>query len=188
MESRKANVIFGKAGGNASRNSYTCKLSISKVWVDRMGLTPEHREVELAFDGDKITVERPQNSPVKHTPLASNRKIRRFALIWQQMYQNHASIPYNFFDDIEFLAEGLSDLGFVMDCGESMKKLFPNLNIGELDVWKRILPQIDDIQILGNAIYSQWRYWNHWSMSPMQEDDDYQWFVLAFARLAELTE
>lgn len=188
MESRKANVIFGKAGGNASRNSYTCKLSIPKAWVDRMGLTPEHREVELAFDGDRITVERPQNSPVKHTPLASNRKIRRFALIWQQMYQNHASIPYNFFDDIEFLAEGLSDLGFVMDCGESMKELFPNLNIGELEVWKRILPQIDDIQILGNAIYSQWRYWNHWSMSPMQEDDDYQWFVLAFARLAELTE
>lgn len=187
MESRKTDVIFGKVSGNTSRNSYTCNLSIPKAWVDRMGLTPDHREVALDFDGDRITVERPQYSPIKHAPLASNHKIRRFALIWQQMYQNHAFIPYNFFDDIEFLAEGLSDLGFVMDCGESMKELFPDLNIGELEEWKMILPRVNDIQILGNAIYSHWRYWNHWSMSPMQEDD-YQWFVIAFSRLAELAE
>ena len=40
METRKANMIFGKAGGNASRNAYTCKVSVPKTWVDRMGLSP----------------------------------------------------------------------------------------------------------------------------------------------------
>ena len=81
MERRNANMIFGKAGGNASRNSYTCKLSIPKAWVDRMGLNPEQREVELAFDGDRITVERPNGSPIKRAALANNYKIHRFALL-----------------------------------------------------------------------------------------------------------
>lgn len=186
MERRNANMIFGKAGGNASRNSYTCKLSIPKAWVDRMGLNPEQREVELAFDGDRITVERPNGSPIKRAALASNHKIHRFALVWQQMYKNHANIPFGFFEEMAFIGEGLADLGFVMDCGESFKATFPNGNLGDYESWKRVVNQIDSVELLGNAIFSQWRYWNHWSMTQMEETD-FEWFVLAFGRLAELT-
>lgn len=185
METRKANMIFGKAGGNASRNSYTCKLSLPKTWVDRMGLNPERREVRLAFDGDRITIERLEQSPIKHTPLASNQKIRRFALLWVQMYKNHASIPFDHFKNIEFVGEGLADLGFEMDCGESFKAAFPNCNLGDCETWKRVVNQIDSVQLLGDAIFSQWRYWNHWSNAQMEETD-YEWFVIAFSRLAEL--
>lgn len=185
METRKGNMIFGKAGGNASRNSYTCKVSVPKTWVDRMGLTPEQREIELAFDGDRITIEKPEHSPVKHTPLASNQKIRRFALLWMQMYKNHASTPGYFFEDVSFVGEGLADLGFEMDCGESFKTAFPNCNLGDCEAWKRIVNQIDSVQLLGDAIFSQWRYWNHWSNTPMEEAD-FEWFVIAFSRLAEL--
>lgn len=186
MERRNANMIFGKAGGNASRNSYTCKLSIPKAWVDRMGLNPEQREVELAFDGDRITVERPNESPIKRAALANNYKIHRFALLWRQICKNHTSFSFNVFDDAEFIGEGLADLGFVMDCGESFKAAFLNLNLGDYESWKRIVNQIDSVELLGNAIFSQWRYWNHWSMAPMEEAD-FEWFVLAFGRLAELT-
>lgn len=186
METRKANMIFGKAGGNASKSAYTCKLSIPKAWVDRMGLNPERREVELAFDGDRITAERPGNSPIKNTPLASKRKIRHFALIWMQMYKNHASIPGYFFEAIDFVGEGLADLGFEMDCGESFKAAFPNLHSGEYEAWKRIINQIEDVRLLGNTIFSEWRYWNHWSEGSMEEAD-YEWFAHAFSRLAELT-
>lgn len=186
METRKANVIFGKAGGNASRNSYTCKISLPKTWVDRMGLNPERREIGLAFDGDRITIERPEQSPIKHTLLASNQKIRRFALLWMQMYKNHKSIPGYYFDDSAFVGEGLADLGFEMDCGKSINEAFPSCHISDYMTWKRIVNQIDSVQLLGDTIFSQWRYWNHWSMSPMEEED-YQWFVLAFSRLAELT-
>ena len=56
MEERNANVIFGKAGGNASKNSYTCKLSIPKTWVDRMGVRLDSREVKICFDGDILVV------------------------------------------------------------------------------------------------------------------------------------
>ena len=85
MEKRNANVMFGKAGGNASKNAYTCRISLPKTWLDRMGLNPERREVELAFDGDRITVERLTGSPIKKVPLA-NKKIFR---LWEmQSFHN----------------------------------------------------------------------------------------------------
>lgn len=186
MEKRNANVMFGKAGGNASKNAYTCRISLPKTWLDRMGLNPERREVELAFDGDRITVERLTGSPIKKVPLANKKKIRCFALVWQQMYKNHASIPGNFFEDVEFVGEGLAGLGFEMDAGESLKRAFPGVDaFQDNTALQRIIEQLD-IQTLGNAIFSQWRYWNHWSMGKMEEPD-YEWFVIAFARLAELT-
>lgn len=186
MEERNANIIFGKAGGNASKNSYTCKLSIPKTWVDRMGVRLDSREVKICFDGDVISVRRPETSTnIKRTPLASKEKIRRFALMWRQMYINHKTIPFHFFEEKEFLGDGLADLGFEMDGGKSLEEAFPGINAfrdnAELE---RIIKQID-MQTLGNAIFSQWRYWNHWSMSPMREED-FQWFVITFGRLAEL--
>ena len=186
MEERNANIIFGKAGGNASKNSYTCKLSIPKTWVDRMGVRLDSREVKICFDGDVISVRRPETSTnIKRTPLADKKKIRRFALVWQQMYINYKTIPFYFFEEIEFMGEGMADMGFEMDCGKSMEAAFPGLNaLNDNAALERIIEQID-LQTLGNAIYSQWRYWNHWSMSPMGEED-VQWFVTALGRLAEL--
>lgn len=123
MEVRKANVMFGKAGGNASRNSYTCRISLPKTWVDRMGLNPECREVQIAFDGDRIAIQQPEGSPIKQAHLADNKRIRAFALVWEQMYRNHANIPFGFFEDMDFIGKGLADLGFVMDCGESVQTI-----------------------------------------------------------------
>lgn len=186
MEERNANVIFGKAGGNASKNSYTCKLSIPKTWVDRMGVRPDSREVTLCFDGDTLTVRRPDMANIKRAPLANKQKIRRFALVWQQMYLNHKTTPFFFFEDTSFVGDGMADLGFEMDCGKSLEEAFPGTRAFQDNAaLERIIKQID-LQTLGNAIFSQWRYWNHWSMSPMKEEN-FQWFVIAFSRLAELT-
>lgn len=118
--------------------------------------------------------------------LAENGKIYSFAMVWMQMYKNHAVTPGFYFEDIEYVGDGMRELGFRMDAFESLKALGYAENINSLTDWKRILKKITDVQLLGNAIYSQWRYWNHWAMAPMDEDD-YQWFVESFARLAELT-
>lgn len=185
METRKANVIFGKAGGNASRNAYTCKLSLPKTWVDRMGVSVDDREVALSFDGDRITVDRPPMAGIKHAPLANGARIQRFALLWAQMYKNHAATPFTFFEGTEFVGEGLADLGFEMDCGKSLEQAFPGIDaFHDNAALERIADRID-LQTLGNTIFSQWRYWNHWTTAPMEEAD-YQWFVIAFSRLAEL--
>ncbi|MBS6142403.1 MAG: hypothetical protein KH745_07405, partial [Bilophila sp.] len=79
METRKTKVIFTKAGGNANGSPSVCRISLPKAWVNRMGLTPERREVELAFDGDKVSIQNLKESPAKRRMLADKKKIRRFA-------------------------------------------------------------------------------------------------------------
>ena len=185
MEERDARIIFGKAGGNASRNAYTCKASLPKRWVDSMGINPDKRDITLSFDGDTIRINRRTGSPIKTVPIAENKKIKRFAMIWAQLYRNHKNVPFDLFENIEFLGEGLADLGFIMDCGDSFKKKFPDLNsFQNITEFQNSLDRID-LVTLGNTIFSQWRYWNHWANSPMIEED-YDWFVIAFSRLAEL--
>lgn len=187
MEKRNANVMFGKAGGNASKNAYTCRISLPKTWLDRMGVSIDKREVTLSLDDDRIIIEKSDRTGIKKVPLANKKKIRCFALVWQQMYKNHASIPGSFFDDVEFVGEGLANLGFEMDAGESLKRAFPGVDAFQDNAaLQRIIEQLD-IQTLGNAIFSQWRYWNHWSDYNYMEEPDYEWFVIAFSRLAELT-
>ena len=149
-----------------------------------MGITPQSRDVTLYFDGDVITIARSKMSGIKKVPLANPQKIKRFAVMWSQLYRNHRTVPFHLFEDISYVGEGLSDLGFDMDCGESAKEKFPDINASKLPCLKRILDRID-LRTLGNLIYSNWRYWNHWATSPMT-DEDFDWFVVAFERLAEL--
>lgn len=56
MEQRNANMIIGKAGGNASQNAYNCKVSIPKKWADALSVTESDKALLLSFDGEKITI------------------------------------------------------------------------------------------------------------------------------------
>lgn len=58
MEERNANVIIAKSGGHSSKNSYNCKVSLPKVWVDRMGISLDERGVTLTFDGECIVIKK----------------------------------------------------------------------------------------------------------------------------------
>jgi hypothetical protein len=84
------------------------------------------------------------------------------------------------------MGEELANLGFEMDCGQAYYDSFGENALPDLKQLQEFLPDMN-IHVLGNLIFSQWRYWNHWSMAPMSEAD-YQWFVLALSRLAELAE
>ena len=46
-----------------------------------------------------------------------------------------------------------------------------------------------DIPLLGSAIYSQWRYFNHWAYTGAEilEPKNRAWFILALSRLALLS-
>lgn len=86
-------------------------------------------------------------------------------------------------------AEDCEVLGFNMDCFESFNKKYGNdfFNKYGDEKLERVFSLIDDYQILGNAIYSQWRYYNHWAYDPIAEFDA-NWFKAAFKRLKELWE
>ena len=62
MEHRNAKVNISAAGGTAAKNSKTCKVTLPTTWLEEMGITEKHREVELTFNGTTIT-------PVSYTHL-----------------------------------------------------------------------------------------------------------------------
>lgn len=183
MQERKGKIDFRTANNGAE----FCRSSLPHSWVVQMGADAEHNDTEMSFDGDVITIQRPQPPQIKHAPLASNKRIHVFAQVWEQMYRNYRNIPGAFFENIEFVGEGLADLGFEMDCGKSFDEAYPETGWSNgTESFREIVKIVTDTKLLGDAIFSQWRWWNHWANAPMK-DDDYEWFILAFGRLAELT-
>ena len=55
---RNAKINFNKSGGNASKNSYTSRLTIPTSWIKEMGITEENREVKLVIEDNKIIIEK----------------------------------------------------------------------------------------------------------------------------------
>lgn len=58
MEKRQGKVNISAAGGTATAGAKTCKLSLPTSWLTQMGIDESNRSVELAFDGDIITIRR----------------------------------------------------------------------------------------------------------------------------------
>lgn len=81
-------------------------------------------------------------------------------------------------------AERFRELGFEMDCGRSYEERY-GLALHDTQGFRRELARIDDVQTLGNAVFSQCRYITHWSMAPCKRGLD--WLVIALGRLEELT-
>lgn len=61
MEERKLNVSFNKPGGTASNGAVSARIALPKTWLDAMGITQEHREVIVSFDGEIIEIRRADN-------------------------------------------------------------------------------------------------------------------------------
>lgn len=51
-------ISIGKKGGNASKNSVGYKITIPNLWMKEWGITPDDREVNVSFDGEKILITR----------------------------------------------------------------------------------------------------------------------------------
>lgn len=59
MEKRTAKVNISAAGGTAAKGSRTCKVTLPTTWLESMGISESQRELELSFDGERITLSRP---------------------------------------------------------------------------------------------------------------------------------
>lgn len=58
MERRIAKVNISSAGGTAAGGAKTCKVTLPTKWIEAMGITEDQRELELSFDGMKVTLSR----------------------------------------------------------------------------------------------------------------------------------
>ena len=58
MESRTNNVMFSKnSAGNPSP-----RITLSLIWLKKMGISAENREVKMTFDGKRIIIEPAQSA------------------------------------------------------------------------------------------------------------------------------
>ena len=57
-ETRYLKVMFNKAGGNASKNAISNKISLPTKWVSEMGMTKSNRTVRVTYDGERIIIEK----------------------------------------------------------------------------------------------------------------------------------
>jgi hypothetical protein len=76
--------------------------------------------------------------------------------------------------------------GFQMDCGKEFNERFPggfDLKCGNL---KAIVNATSDIDLLGSAVFSQWRNLTHWTEYYTIEGIR-DWFLIVLNRMKELT-
>ena len=58
MREVERKVMFGKAGGNASKNSYTCKISLPIDAIEALDVTKEDRTVIMKIEDGRIIIEK----------------------------------------------------------------------------------------------------------------------------------
>lgn len=114
------------------------------------------------------------------------KQIHDFAVKWCDKFRDQ---NINYIDLVDhFMADDCAALGFEMDCGHAFSEKYGQAanNYKALD---RIIDDVTDIPLLGSAIYSQWRYFNHWAYDAAEilEPQNRAWFILSLSRLALLS-
>ena len=101
-----------------------------------------------------------------------------------EYYYTYFSQPDNDLD-IDHFEERWSGVGFKMDYGESFVEEFTWDAFLKLDKLKEIIGNVCDVQQLGDAIYSEWRYITQVSNSHTEEETE--WLLIALDRLIKIS-
>lgn len=64
-ETRNMRCMINKVGGNAGSGAVNYRVSLPSAWAAAMNISKENPELVMTFDGKKITIERPKDSPEK---------------------------------------------------------------------------------------------------------------------------
>lgn len=99
-------------------------------------------------------------------------------------FDPNSSSYYDLFDSPSFPDECWS-LGFKMDCGKSFIAAYGHEAWNSHRELLSVIGKADDIIILGSALFSQWRYFNHWACGHVTEEDK-EWFLIILRRMQEL--
>lgn len=112
-------------------------------------------------------------------------KILVFAKKWLGKYSNMDTLSS---EVEEGFADECLELEFKIDSGKAFEEEYPDAlqDYHKLDT---IIAQVSDIQLLGSAIFSKWRYITHWDdTGELLSDENRKWFITALGRLALITE
>lgn len=118
--------------------------------------------------------------------MADIEQVYNFALKWCDKFRDQ---NINYLELVDrYMADDCYSLGFEMDCGNAFTRKY-GLAFNHYEELEKIIDDVSDIDLLGSAIYSKWRYFNHWAYSGAEilEPTNRSWFVLALGRMAMLT-
>jgi len=125
---------------------------------------------------------------IRDAKLLSTNDLIEFSQKYIDYFSNefgrNRSSYYKFFESQEF-PDTCTSLGFEMDCGQSFIAAYGEESWRSLAKLSAIIEKIDDVNLIGSALFSQWRYFNHWSYSDAS-DEDREWFLILFKRLNDL--
>jgi len=113
------------------------------------------------------------------------KQVHEFAIKWLKKFRDE---NINFIELVDhFMADDCKALGFEMDCGHAFSDAYGEAS-SNYDALIRIINDVADIPLLGSAIYSQWRYFNHWAYdaASILEPQNRAWFIAALERLSVL--
>ena len=118
--------------------------------------------------------------------MAELSSVYKFACKWLDAF-NNPNIRYYELTDTD-MGDDCSALGFKMDCGHAFSEKY----IGAFDttsVLKQIINDVTDIELLGSAVHSKWRYYNHWAYSGSEilDPENKEWFIVVLERLKTLS-
>ena len=94
-------------------------------------------------------------------------------------------LSFNEFED--YFGNECTSLGFQIDCGQQFEKMYPHAfdpNSEDLD---SIVQSVTDIDLLGSAVFSQYRYLTHWAFYPDWNDQYRRWFIALLDQMRWLT-
>lgn len=118
--------------------------------------------------------------------MADKKQIYEFAVKW---YDKFCDQNINYIELVDrYLADDCAALGFEMDCGQAFSEKYGQA-ANNHEALEKIIDEVTDIPLLGSAIYSRWRYFNHWAYSGAEilEPGNRAWFVSALRRMAALS-
>lgn len=118
--------------------------------------------------------------------MADMKQTYDFAVKWCDKFRDH---NINYIELVDhWLADDCAALGFKMDCGNAFSEKYGDA-VYNHEALEKIIDEVTDIPLLGSAIYSQWRYYNHWAYDAQEilEPRNRAWFILALSRLALLS-
>lgn len=112
--------------------------------------------------------------------------INEFAVKWIAKFRDE---NINYIELVDhYLADDCAALGFEMDCGRAFSEKY-GFAVNNYEDLKNIIDEVTDIPLLGSAIYTRWRYFNHWAYDGREilEPKNIAWFILALSRLEVLS-
>lgn len=112
------------------------------------------------------------------------KEIHLFAKEWQSKFLKGKSALYDF---EEGFGNACIKLGFQMDCGEECNKQYPDLMQKTGGEIHETVEAINDLELLGSAVFSYWRYLTHWAWIYDLNQDTCEWFAIVLGRIKDLT-